>query len=65
MDEEFKNFFFNKEYLESIYNVLKGEEKELKREVLKSYIENVFIMSMYLCPIVLENHFIITSLIKI
>ena len=41
MDEEFKNFFFNKEYLESIYNVLKGEEKELKREVLKSYIENV------------------------
>ncbi len=41
MDDEYKNFFFNKEYLESIYNVLKGDEKELKREVIKNYIETV------------------------
>jgi hypothetical protein len=41
MDEEYKNFFFNKEYLESIYNVLKGDDKELKREALKNYIETV------------------------
>ena len=41
MDDEYKNFFFNKEYLESIYNVLKGDEKELKREVIKNYIETI------------------------
>lgn len=41
MDDEYKNFFFNKEYLESIYNVLKSDEKELKRETIKNYIETI------------------------
>jgi hypothetical protein len=41
MDEEFKNFFYNKEYMESIFNMLKGEDKELKRENIKKYIESL------------------------
>jgi len=41
MDDEYKNFFFNKEYLESIYNVLKSDDKELKRETIKNYIETI------------------------
>lgn len=41
MNDEFQNFFANKEYLESIYNMLKGDEKELKRETIKQYIEQI------------------------
>lgn len=41
MNDEFNNFFTNKEHLESIYNMLKGEEKELKRENIKKLIQMI------------------------
>jgi hypothetical protein len=41
MTDEYANFFCNKEYLESVYSLLKGDEKELKKDVLKKMIETI------------------------
>jgi Ca2+-binding EF-hand superfamily protein len=41
MNDEYQNFFNNKEYLESVYNMLKGEEKELKRENIRKLIQMI------------------------
>lgn len=52
MNDNFHNFFHDKEYLESIYNILKGEEKELKRDNIKKLIqmiENKEYEGKYLC----------------
>jgi hypothetical protein len=40
MNYDYHNFFYNTEYLESVYNMLKGDEKELSREHIKKLIEN-------------------------
>ena len=39
-EEKFKNFFFNTENLENIYNILKGDEKQLKKETIKKLIQD-------------------------
>ena len=39
-EEKFKKFFFNTENLENIYNILKGDEKQLKKETIKKLIED-------------------------
>lgn len=41
MSSEHNNFFYNKEYLESIYNMLKGEDKELKKKKIMNYIQSI------------------------
>jgi hypothetical protein len=41
MSDDFSNFFCNKEYLESVYSLLKGDEKELKKDVLRKMIETI------------------------
>jgi len=41
MNNEIQNFFLNKNYLESIYNMLKGDDSELKKETIKYYIEQL------------------------
>jgi hypothetical protein len=38
MSDDYKNFFYNKENLESIYNILKGDDKELSKKAVKNYI---------------------------
>jgi hypothetical protein len=39
-DDKYKNFFYNKDNLESIYATLKGDEKELQRKHIKHLIQN-------------------------
>ena len=39
-DEKYKKFFYNTENLENIYNILKGEEKQLKKETVKKLIQD-------------------------
>ena len=39
-DEKYKKFFYNTENLENIYNILKGEEKQLKKETVKKLIHD-------------------------
>ena len=39
-DEKYKKFFYNTENLENIYNILKGEEKQLKKETVKRLIQD-------------------------
>ena len=39
-DEKYKKFFYNTENLENIYNILKGEEKQLKKETIKKLIQD-------------------------
>ena len=39
-EEKFKKFFYNTENLENIYNILKGEEKQLKKETIKQLIQD-------------------------
>ena len=39
-DEKYKKFFYNNENLENIYNILKGEEKELRKENVKKLIQD-------------------------
>ena len=34
-DDKYKKFFYNKENLENIYNILKGKDKQLKKETIK------------------------------
>ena len=34
-EEKLKKFFFNTENLENVYNILKGEENQLKKETIK------------------------------
>ena len=34
-DEKYKKFFYNNENLENVYNILKGDEKQLKKETVK------------------------------
>ena len=41
MNDEYQNFFCNKEYLESVYTLLKGDEKELRKDILKKMIESI------------------------
>ena len=41
MNDDYNKFFYNKEYLESVYNMLKGEEKEIKRENVKKLIQMI------------------------
>jgi len=41
MEENYQSFFNNSENLESIYNMLKGEEKELKRDNIKKLIQMI------------------------
>ena len=38
--EKYKKFFYNTENLENIYNILKGEEKQLKKETVKKLIQD-------------------------
>ena len=39
-DEKYKKFFYNTENLENIYNILKGEDKQLKKETVKRLIQD-------------------------
>jgi hypothetical protein len=39
-DEKYKKFFYNTENLENIYNILKGEDKQLKKETVKKLIQD-------------------------
>ena len=39
-DEKYKKFFYNSENLENIYNILKGEDKQLKKETVKRLIQD-------------------------
>ena len=39
-DEKYKKFFYNTENLENIYNILKGEEKQIKKETVKKLIQD-------------------------
>ena len=39
-EEKFKKLFYNIENLENIYNILKGDEKQLKKETIKKLIED-------------------------
>ena len=39
-DDKYKKFFYNKENLENIYNILKGKDKQLKKETIKRLIQN-------------------------
>jgi hypothetical protein len=39
-EDNYKSFFYNNENIESIYLLLKGDEKELSKENLKKYIES-------------------------
>jgi len=39
-EEKYKKFFYNSENLENIYNILKGEEKQLKKETIKKLIQD-------------------------
>jgi len=41
MEDNYKSFFNNAENLESIYNMLKGEEKDLKRDNIKKLIQMI------------------------
>lgn len=41
MNDELNNFFTNKDYLESIYSLLKGKDEELKKESIRKYIEQI------------------------
>ena len=39
-DEKYKKFFYNTENLENVYNILKGDEKQLKKETVKKLIQD-------------------------
>ena len=39
-DDKYKKFFYNTENLENIYNILKGEDKQLKKETIKRLIQD-------------------------
>ena len=39
-EEKYKKFFYNSENLENIYNILKGEDKQLKKETVKRLIQD-------------------------
>ena len=39
-DDKYKKFFYNTENLENIYNILKGEDKQLKKETVKKLIQD-------------------------
>ena len=39
-DDKYKKFFYNSENLENIYNILKGEYKQLKKETVKRLIQD-------------------------
>jgi hypothetical protein len=39
-DEDYKKFFYNNENIESMYMLLKGDEKELRKENFKKYLES-------------------------
>ena len=39
-EEKYKKFFYNTENLENIYNILKGDEKQLKKETVKKLIQD-------------------------
>ena len=39
-DEKYKKFFYNSENLENIYNIVKGEDKQLKKETVKRLIQD-------------------------
>ena len=39
-DEKYKKFFYNTENLENIYNILTGEDKQLKKETVKRLIQD-------------------------
>jgi hypothetical protein len=39
-DEKYKKFFYNTENLENVYNILKGDEKQLKKEHVKKLIQD-------------------------
>ena len=41
MTDEYKDFFYNEENLSKIYNMLKGEEPELKKETVKKMIQQI------------------------
>ena len=52
-DEKYKKFFYNTENLENIYNILKGEDKQLKIKIscirIYSIIFFVFLISFTFC----------------
>ena len=39
-EEKLKKFFFNTENLENVYNILKGEENQLKKETIKKLLQD-------------------------
>ena len=39
-DEKYKKFFYNTENIENVYNILKGDEKQLKKETVKKLIQD-------------------------
>lgn len=39
-DNKYKKFFYNNENLENVYNILKGDEKQLKKETVKKLIQD-------------------------
>ena len=39
-DDKYKKFFYNNENLENVYNILKGDEKQLKKETVKKLIQD-------------------------
>ena len=39
-EDKYKKFFYNSENLDNIYNILKGEDKQLKKETIKRLIQD-------------------------
>jgi hypothetical protein len=41
MTDQYKDFFYNEENLSKIYNMLKGDEQDLKKESVKKMIQQI------------------------
>lgn len=41
MTDQYKEFFYNEENLSKIYNMLKGDDQELKKETVKKMITQI------------------------
>ena len=41
MSDQYKDFFYNEENLSKIYNMLKGDEHDLKKESVKKMIQQI------------------------
>ena len=57
MTDQYKDFFYNEENLSKIYNMLKGDEQDLKKDNVKKMIQQIE-------EIEYEGNFLIISLQK-